>query len=94
MVIVPSPQARHFTLASSRSSGNMADLDGQLRDYAFTLNGNAYAIDEAFKARDVPQYLTAKAPSSTSWTERSRSTDTASTRVINQEADQRPKSHQ
>ncbi|KAF3407837.1 hypothetical protein DPV78_001456 [Talaromyces pinophilus] len=70
----------------------MADLDGQLRDYAFTLNGNAYAIDEAFKARDVPQYLTAKAPSSTSWTERSRSTDTASTRVINQEADQRPKS--
>lgn len=68
----------------------MANTEGQLRDNAFTLNGNAYKIEEHFKRLAVPHLLTAKNFNPQSWTAHGRSTDAASSRIINEGAVKKP----
>ncbi|PYI11977.1 hypothetical protein BO78DRAFT_382006 [Aspergillus sclerotiicarbonarius CBS 121057] len=42
----------------------------QLQDYAFTVGGVAYRLDDCLKQRPTPMLVTASSPSSTSWTAR------------------------
>ncbi|KAH8692961.1 hypothetical protein BGW36DRAFT_362502 [Talaromyces proteolyticus] len=68
----------------------MTDNREDLSGYAFTVKGHAFKIDDAFKQRAVPQFLTAKKATSISWKDRARSHGGASTsQDINVEAEQK-----
>jgi hypothetical protein len=64
----------------------MATDGEQLPDYAFTVRGHAYRIDEVFQKRSTPQFFVTKKLSSVSWKERTKSAPPA----INAQTETKP----